>query len=171
LRRILLILFITIAASSLAACGSSNNGSAPAKAVEDYLTALVGKDADRIPTLVCGEWEEEALIELDSFQAVTTRLEGLACEQTGTDGETALVLCNGTIIASYNNEDQEIDLSVRTYQVTQVHEVAGLRSALRTLWEIVATPENIWAFVLFLIVIALIVFTTDSSPVWIYQGF
>jgi hypothetical protein len=33
------------------------------------------------------------------------------------------------------------------------------------------TPENIWAFVLFLIVIALIVFTTDSSPAWIYQGF
>ena len=46
-----------------------------------------------------------------------------------------------------------------------------MRSALRTLWEIVATPENIWAFVLFLIVITLIVFTTDSSPVWIYQGF
>jgi hypothetical protein len=31
--------------------------------------------------------------------------------------------------------------------------------------------ENIWAFILFLIVITLIVFTTDSSPVWIYQGF
>jgi hypothetical protein len=33
------------------------------------------------------------------------------------------------------------------------------------------TPENVWAFILFLIVIALIVFTTDSSPAWIYQGF
>lgn len=33
------------------------------------------------------------------------------------------------------------------------------------------TPENIWAFVLFLIIAALIVFTTDDSPVWIYQGF
>ena len=33
------------------------------------------------------------------------------------------------------------------------------------------SPENIWAFVLFLIVMALIVFTTDSSPIWIYQGF
>jgi len=33
------------------------------------------------------------------------------------------------------------------------------------------SPENIWAFVLFLIVMALIIFTTDSSPVWIYQGF
>ena len=33
------------------------------------------------------------------------------------------------------------------------------------------SPENIWAFVLFLIVIALIIFTTDKSPLWIYQGF
>ena len=33
------------------------------------------------------------------------------------------------------------------------------------------SPENIWAFVLFLIVIALIIFTTDNSPIWIYQGF
>jgi hypothetical protein len=33
------------------------------------------------------------------------------------------------------------------------------------------TPENIWAFLLFLIVVALIVFTTNDSPIWIYQGF
>ena len=33
------------------------------------------------------------------------------------------------------------------------------------------SPENIWAFILFLIVVALMIFTTDSSPVWIYQGF
>ena len=46
-----------------------------------------------------------------------------------------------------------------------------MRSTLKTLWGTIATPENIWAFVLFLIVTALIVFTTDSSPVWIYQGF
>ena len=117
MHRFFLILFITITTLLLAACASSTD--APAKAVEDYLTALVEKDADRLSTLVCGEWEEDALIELDSFQAVTARLDGLACEQTGTDGDTALVLCNGKIIASYNNEDQELDLSVRTYQVTQ----------------------------------------------------
>lgn len=33
------------------------------------------------------------------------------------------------------------------------------------------STENIWAFLLFLIVVALIIFTSDSSPVWIYQGF
>lgn len=33
------------------------------------------------------------------------------------------------------------------------------------------SPENVWAFLLFLIVVALIIFTTDDSPQWIYQGF
>ena len=33
------------------------------------------------------------------------------------------------------------------------------------------THENVWAIVLFLIVVALIVLTTDDSPNWIYQGF
>jgi len=117
-RTFFLTLFLVIGAVSLSACASSNEN-APAKAVEDYLNALVAKDGDRLTTLACGDWEDEALLELDSFQAVTARLEGLACEQTGTDGNTALVLCNGKIVATYNNEDQELDLSVRTYQVVQ----------------------------------------------------
>jgi hypothetical protein len=111
----LVLVFTTLV---LAAC-ASNNENAPVQTVENYLTALVEKDADRLTTLSCGEWEDDALLELDSFQAVTARLEGLACEQTGTDEETALVLCNGNIVATYNNEDQQLDLSVRTYQVVQ----------------------------------------------------
>lgn len=113
-----LIMFMVFAILSLSACASSSDN-ASAKAVEDYLNALVAKDANRLTTLSCGEWEEDALLELDSFQAVTARLDGLACEQTGTDGDTALVLCSGKIIATYNEEDQELDLSVRTYQVVQ----------------------------------------------------
>ena len=114
----LIMLTAIVAALVLTAC-SAGNQDAPAKAVEDYLNALVAKDADRLSTLSCGEWEDDALLELDSFQAVTARLEGLACERTGTDGDTALVLCKGNIVATYNNEDQELDLSVRTYQVVQ----------------------------------------------------
>lgn len=114
----LIVLTVMTVLFLLAAC-ASNNAEAPVRAVEDYLNALVSKDADRLSTLSCGEWEDDALLELDSFQAVTARLEGLACEQTGTDGDTALVLCNGNIVATYNDEDQELDLSVRTYQVVQ----------------------------------------------------
>ena len=118
MRKIFLIVLVTIVSTILTACAAGNEN-APAKAVEDYLNALVAKDENRLSTLSCGEWEDDALLELDSFQAVTARLDGLACEQTGTDGKTALVLCQGNIIATYNNEDQELDLSVRTYQVVQ----------------------------------------------------
>lgn len=119
MRKFLLIpLTILMVTLLLAAC-AANDAGAPARAVEDYLNALVAKDADRLSTLSCAEWEDDALLELDSLQAVTARLEGVACEQTGTDGETALVLCAGSIIATYDNEDQELDLSTRTYQVVQ----------------------------------------------------
>ncbi len=33
------------------------------------------------------------------------------------------------------------------------------------------SKENLWALVLCLVVILLIIFTADSSPLWIYQGF
>lgn len=114
-----IFLFVLIVPLLLLAGCASSDADAPANAVEDYLSALVAKHADRLTTLSCGDWEDDALLELDSFQAVTARLEGLACEQTGTEGDIALVLCNGSIVATYNDEDQELDLSVRTYQVVQ----------------------------------------------------
>lgn len=118
MRKFLMFLLVAIMATFITACSSSNSD-ASAQAVEAYLNALVAKDAARLPTLVCGDWEEDALIELDSFQAVTARLDNVACTQTGTDGDTALVDCTGNIVATYNDEDQELDLSVRTYQVVQ----------------------------------------------------
>jgi len=108
-----LILFTLFASLLLAACGTSSAG--PEKAVEAYWNALVEKDATRLSTLSCAEWEPTALMELDSFQAVSTTLEGLSCAQTGTDGDKALVTCQGKIIASYQGELQEFDLSARTY--------------------------------------------------------
>jgi hypothetical protein len=99
----------------LSACGQSNNGAAGA--VENYLNALVNKDASRLSALSCAEWEPSAQMELDSFQGVTTRLDGLACKATTTDNNTTSVICQGKILATYDNEDQEFDLSVRTYQV------------------------------------------------------
>lgn len=119
MRKIFLIVLVTIVSTLLLTACASKDDNAPAKAVEDYLKALVAKDANRLSTLSCGDWEADALLELDSFQAVNTRLEGVSCSQTGTDGDTALVLCKGKIIATYNNEDQDLDLSVRTYQVVQ----------------------------------------------------
>lgn len=118
MRKFLTLLSLVLLANIIfTACAS--NGDAPAKAVENYLNALVAKDADLLPALVCAEWEEDALIELDSFQAVTARLEDVSCAQSGADGSITLVHCTGNIVASYNDEDQKLDLSVRTYQVIE----------------------------------------------------
>ncbi|MCK6539459.1 MAG: hypothetical protein L6Q26_05320, partial [Anaerolineales bacterium] len=79
MRKLIMLIALALAGIVLTAC--SSNTDAPAQAVENYLNALVNKEADKLPTLVCGEWEEDALIELDSFQAVTARLENVACSQ------------------------------------------------------------------------------------------
>lgn len=116
------IVFVLIAlAFLLSACAAGNDagGAGAPAAVEDYLTALVTQDSDRISTLSCADWEEMALLELDSFQGVTARVEEPGCTQTGTDGDATLVTCSGKIIATYNNEDQELGLDARVFRVVE----------------------------------------------------
>ncbi len=110
-----LILFTLFTSFLLAACGSSS-ATGPEKTVEAYLNALNEKDSTRLSTLSCADWEPTALMELDSFQSVSTTLEGLTCQQTETlpDG-SVLVACQGKIIASYSGELQEFDLAARQY--------------------------------------------------------
>lgn len=110
-----IVVFMVIAAMLLSACGKSTDPAA--KTVENYLTALVNKDANTLSALSCANWESNALLELDSLQAVATRLENLSCAAKGIEGTTTQVICQGKIIATYNSEDQQFDLSVRTYQV------------------------------------------------------
>lgn len=42
---------------------------------------------------------------------------------------------------------------------------------MKKLWAIIFTKENLLALLLCLILIALVIFTADNSPTWIYQGF
>ena len=118
MRKYIPLVFLALALGLLlAACGASTD--APAQAVENYLNALVNKDSDRLSALSCAEWEPQALLELDSLQAVETRLEGLACTSTTEEDGSVSVNCVGKILATYNDEDQELDLSVRTYVVVE----------------------------------------------------
>src|SRR5512135_2581660 len=129
MRRILAIVLLVVAAAGLlVACGGPGTattaatqtpaGAAAAKAVEDYLQGIVSKDVNKVSTLSCKDWEQQAIQELDSLQAVKAALDGVACAQSGTDGSTALVKCTGKIVITYDNENQELDLSLRTYRVT-----------------------------------------------------
>ncbi len=110
------ILLISIGLVLLAACGGTTSVG-PEKAVETYLNALVNQDVNRLVTVSCKAWEENARMEADSFQAVKARLDGVTCTKTGDEGESAKVSCTGKIVATYGNEDQEIPLDRRPYLV------------------------------------------------------
>jgi hypothetical protein len=101
----------------LSACAGS--GSKPEQAVEAYLTAIVDADLTKISTLSCGEWEENAWLELDSFQGVDVSLQDMQCTQSGTDGDLALVTCSGEFLTSYDGEEMEIDLGTREFELVQ----------------------------------------------------
>lgn len=98
-------------------CTGSNKSASPEETVKAYIQALVNKDSNTISSLSCADWEVIALMEYDSLQAVTVRLDGLDCSNIGNDGEYIFVNCAGNIIATYNGEDQSIDLSSRIYKV------------------------------------------------------
>jgi hypothetical protein len=42
---------------------------------------------------------------------------------------------------------------------------------MKKMFQVLFTRENLLAVLLCLILIALEIFTTDTSPTWIYQGF
>ena len=114
----LLVIMFSMLALPLSACGSQT-GDPASKAVVDYLNALVAKDSTKLSALSCASWESSALLELDSLQAVKTRLDSVSCKTSGIIAGTSQVNCQGRIMATYNGEDQALDISVRTYQVVQ----------------------------------------------------
>jgi hypothetical protein len=114
----LAVILICFSALLLSTCGGKADDPA-SKAVVDYLNALVAKDSTKLSALSCKDWESNALMELDSLQAVKTRLEGLTCKSDGIDGTTTSVNCQGKLVATYNGEDQTLDITARTYQVVQ----------------------------------------------------
>lgn len=117
-KRSALLIFLSILFLSLVAgCGGGKDPAAAA--VEAYLQALVGQDSARLSNGVCAAWEPDALTELDAFQGVTASLDGVTCAKQGDAGAEALVDCTGRILATYNNEQQELPVSGRTYRVVQ----------------------------------------------------
>jgi hypothetical protein len=114
----LLVFLLSMLSLPLSAC-TGKAADPAAKAVDDYLNALVSKDSTKLSALSCASWESSALLELDSLQAVKTRLDAVSCKTTGTSGGISQVNCQGRILATYNGEDQALDISSRTYQVVQ----------------------------------------------------
>ena len=96
----------------LAACSPASD---PAAAVTQYFNALAAKDANRLSVLSCADWAPKSQELLDSITSVDVKLNSLACETLDNDGKNASVKCTGTLNATYNNENQTLDLSTSTY--------------------------------------------------------
>lgn len=119
MRKTLFALLVIVVFGILAACQSSDAGHPAVAALETYLQALADKDEATLSQLSCADWELNSLLELDSFQAVDTKLEGLDCQQTASGDGTASVMCQGQIVASYFGEEQNFDLSERSYTMVE----------------------------------------------------
>ena len=102
----------------LTACGV-NASSGATTAVESYITALATKDQAALISNSCADWEDDALIELDSFALVEVTVDGMSCTEAGADGDKTLVNCTGMLNMSYNGEPQSLDLADRTYEVVE----------------------------------------------------
>jgi outer membrane lipoprotein-sorting protein len=110
------LILLALLSAVVSACTAAPQAST---AMEEYLKALVAKDGNRLSTLSCGAWEADAQQTLDSFAGVEAKLADVVCKQTGTDGDKALVTCTGNIVATYNGENQNFDLSTSTYILTK----------------------------------------------------
>ena len=112
------ILLFVIAAVLLAACGGAQSGASAADATYAYLEALANKDKDTVVSLTCRDWEEQAVLEVDALMSVGAQLNNVSCSQAGEEGADALVVCNGTLDLTYNDEIRAIELDKRTYTMT-----------------------------------------------------
>lgn len=112
-----LFLLIAVLAGLAAGCTAEQT---PANAIENYLQALAAKDQTAAVSNSCAAWEEQALAEGASFINVEVNLEGLSCQTENQADTLAEVSCTGKFIFSYDaGEDQELDLSGRTFSVTK----------------------------------------------------
>lgn len=101
----------------LAACAPTQTPAS--RAVESFLQALADKDESLMLSRVCTEYESGALLELDALAQVQTKLKDVSCQQVETDGDAALVTCNGSIASNYGSQFFSYGLTGRTYRVEE----------------------------------------------------
>jgi hypothetical protein len=110
MKKIIVVLMLVMLLA--AACSSSAD---PAQTVEKYMQAKADADADTIRQLLCSEMEYVFERESRTFESVTdVHIEGMSCQQVG---ESQVVSCQGTIVATYGTEDTEFPLA--SYRVVE----------------------------------------------------
>lgn len=117
MKKAALVLIIILASALVTACtGAKADGAG--KAVETYFQAIIEGSADHAAAVSCANWAETARGEVASFVGVKARLDKLACKTVTAQGDQSTVVCSGTIIAKYVDQEQTFDLSGRQFKVT-----------------------------------------------------
>ncbi len=107
--------------ATTSASDSSSLDSAPAEAVNNYLSAMITDDVSKMPQLICPAYESGAKTDFDSFGAIGgVKLNNVSCKTTSINGDSATVVCTGSIDYTYNGESNSQDLSGNTYSAQQV---------------------------------------------------
>ncbi len=111
MKRLGLILLTLI----MAACSTGATTDSAADVVESYLTAKIEGDREALRPLLCSAMESQFSREVTSFATVEgARIEDMQCTR---QGDTDVVTCTGTIIATYGTETNQFPLS--SYRVVQ----------------------------------------------------
>ena len=98
----------------LAACQKND---AAGKVVETYLQARAQSDETQMINLSCPDWEAQARTEAASFKSMNAKLDGVSCQTTSGDANTAAVTCQGKIVTAYNRDTRETPLAGRQFKL------------------------------------------------------
>jgi len=112
------ILFFVLTIVFVAGCGNQASDSA-SEAAKQYILALAEKDKPRVVSLSCNEWEESAILEVDALLSVGASVSNLECKIVDQNDSQADVVCTGNLDLTYNDEVRAIDLSRKTYSLSQ----------------------------------------------------
>lgn len=115
---LILLAFVTLL---IAGCATDESDpTAPAKAVENYLTARISKDNEAFQGTYCADFEGTAITEFDSFGSVEAELVDMVCTVDSVEDGTAQVSCTGSVDVVYDGENtNSLDLARQSYVATQ----------------------------------------------------
>jgi hypothetical protein len=98
----------------LSACQKSDDA---AQTVQAYLLARAQSDETQMINLSCADWEAQARTEAASFKSMNAKLDGVTCQVSSGDANTALVSCQGKIVTAYNGETRDWPLTGRQFKL------------------------------------------------------
>jgi hypothetical protein len=108
------LLLLILGVLMLVGCASGDN---PASVVEAYFQAITADETGRLADLTCAAYEAQAMTLATSFRNTGAELQGMSCQQAGTDGDYNIVQCQGKIVVQYQAELREFPLS--RYRIIQ----------------------------------------------------